>query len=95
MMIHEKGAKAERDRAILINSYESMANEFKLPASKRLSRADMAKMNNQALYRASKDVYSQSSVKQANRLAVKMGLKPKPVSLIGRILRKVKYAKAQ
>ena len=85
MMLHEKGVKAERDRAILINSYEAMCDEFRLPASKRLSRADMAKMSNQALYRASKDVYSQASVKQANRLAVKMGLKPKPETLWDRI----------
>jgi hypothetical protein len=85
MMLHEKGVKAERDRAILIKSYETMCNEFRLPASKRLSSADIARMSNQALYRASKDVYSQASVKQAYRLAVKMGLKPKPESLWWRI----------
>ena len=80
MMLHEKGAKAERDRAILINSYEAMCDEFRLPAAKRLSRADMARMSNAAIYRASKDVYSQASVKQANKLAVKMGLKEKSPS---------------
>ena len=96
MMLHEKGAKAERDRAILINSYEAMCDEFRLPAAKRLSRADMARMSNAAIYRASKDVYSQASVKQANKLAVKMGLKPKPETFINRIIKKVVYhAKAQ
>ena len=85
MTLHEKGVKAERDRAILIHGYETMCDEFRLPASKRLTRADMARMSNQALYRASKDVYSQASVKQANRLAVKMGLKPKPESIFIRI----------
>jgi hypothetical protein len=86
MTIHEKGVKAERDRAILIHSYETMCNEFRLPASKRLTRADMAKMSNKAIYQASKDVYSQASVKQANRLAVKMGLKESPkMKIIKRI----------
>jgi len=85
MMLHEKGYKAERDRAILIKSYETMCDEFRLPAAKRLTRADMAKMSNQALYRASKDVYSQASVKQADRLAVKIGIKPKPDGIIRRI----------
>lgn len=95
MMLHEKGRKAERDRAILINSYEAMADEFRLPASKRLTRFDMAKMSNAAIYRASKDVYSQASVEQAERLAIKMGLKKKPETWLQRILRKVQYAKAK
>jgi hypothetical protein len=97
MMLHEKGKKSDRDRAILIKSYETMCNEFRLPACKRLTRADMARMSNQALYRASKDVYSQASVKQANRLAVKMGLVKKPDSWVNRAVswfRKVQYAKA-
>jgi hypothetical protein len=97
MMLHEKGKKAERDRAILINSYETMADEFRLPASKRLSSADIARMSNQALYQASKDVYTQAKPKQLVKLAVKMGLVKKPDSWVNRavsFLKKVKYAKA-
>lgn len=75
MTLHEKGVKAERDRAILITSYEVMCDEFRLPSSKRLTRANMAMMSNKVLYQASKDVYSQATVKQAKKLAIKMGLK--------------------
>ena len=95
MMLHEKGKKAERDRAVLINSYEAMCYEFRVPSIKRLRRVDMARMSNAALYRASKDVYSQATVKQAHRLAVKMGIAPKKETWIDRILMKVvHYAKA-
>jgi hypothetical protein len=97
MTLHEKGVKAERDRAILINSYETMADEFRLPASKRLTRADMARMSNAALYQASKDVYAQAKPKQLVKLAVKMGLVKKPDSWVNRAVswfRKVQYAKA-
>lgn len=86
-MIHDKGRKAERDRAILINSYETMADEFRLPASKRLTRVDIARMSNTALYQASKDVYSQASVKQAKKLAIKMGLVEKSSR---RIIKRIK-----
>lgn len=86
MMLHEKGIKSERDRAILINSYEVMCDEFRVPSLKRLTRADMARMSNEALYRASKDVYSQATVKQAKKLAVRMGLVEKPTrKIINRI----------
>ena len=95
MMLHEKGRKAERDRAVLINSYEAMCDEFRVPMLKRLTRSDIARMSNKALYRASKDVYSQATVKQANKLAIKMGLVEKPESWLKRIFRKVQYAKAQ
>ena len=85
MMLHEKGRKSERDRAVLINSYEVMCDEFRVPMLKRLRRVDMARMSNAALYRASKDVYSQATVKQAHRLAVRMGLVERPEGLWGRI----------
>ncbi len=97
MTLHEKGKKAERDRAILIRSYETMCDEFRLPAKKRLSSADIARMSNAALYRASKDVYTQAKPKQLVRLAVKMGLVKKPDSWVNRAVswfRKVQYAKA-
>jgi hypothetical protein len=95
MMLHERGRKSERNRAILINIYETMCDEFRVPSLKRLTRADMARMSNEALYRASKDMYSQATVKQANRLAVKMGLAEPQESWIKRILSKVvHYAKA-
>ena len=97
MMLHEKGVKAERDRAILIKSYETMCDEFRLPAAKRLSSANIARMSNQALYQASKDVYTQAKPKQLVRLAVKLGLVKKPDSWVNRAVswfRKVQYAKA-
>lgn len=92
MMLHDKGVKAERDRAILITSYEVMCDEFRLPFSKRLSRANMAMMSNKALYRASKDVYSQATVKQAKKLAIKMKLVEKPENIIDTIKRFISNA---
>lgn len=95
MMLHETGVKGKRDRAVLINSYDVMVKEFKVPKDKRLTRAEIAVMSNNALYKASKDLYSQATIKQANDLAVKMGLKKKPVSWFERIIRMVKNAKTK
>ena len=85
MMIHEKGWKAERDRIILLASYEAMVKELRVPKSKRLSTEAISKLNNTQLYRASKDLYNGTSTKNAARLAVKMGLADKPKTIIGKV----------
>lgn len=89
MVLHEKGRKAERDRAVLIASYDQMCREFRVPYAKRLTPAEMARMSNAAIYRASKDLYNGASVKDAVRLAMKMGLVARPESWPVRALRVV------
>lgn len=89
MVLHEKGRKTERDRAVLIASYDQMCREFRVPRAKRLTPAQMANMSNAALYRASKDLYNGASVKDAARLAVKMGLVARPEPWLVRALRVV------
>lgn len=89
MMLHEKGRKAERDRAVLLASYEAMCREFRVPRAKRLTTDQIARMTTVQLYRASKDLYNGTSIKKAARLAVKMGLVEHPKSWAERMWRKV------
>lgn len=89
MVLHEKGMKAERDRAVLVASYDQMCREFRVPHAKRLTPSQMANMSNAALYRASKDLYNGASMKDAARLAVKMGLVVRPEPRIVRVVRVV------
>ena len=84
MTIHNKGRKADRDRAVLINSYHVMVRDFRVPKARRLDDARLASMSNEMLLKVNRDIYSQATVKQANALAVKMGLIHKPQSWIGR-----------
>ena len=86
MTVHNKGWKANRDRAVLIAGYEAMCKEFRIARSKQLSAAEIARLSNEMLYKISKDLYSQATVKQANRLAVKMGLAEKPQTLVQCVL---------
>ena len=84
MKVHNNGFKAARDRAVLINSYHVMTRDFRVPQSRRLDDARLAAMSNEMLLKVNRDIYSQATVKQAKRLAVKMGLVHKPQSWIGR-----------
>jgi len=81
MKLHTtNGMKAKRDRAILINSYHVMTKDFRIPKDRRLDDADLARLSNEMLYKLNADIYSQATVKQAKRLAVKMGLLESPWS---------------
>lgn len=85
MMLHKgNGQKAKRDRAVLINSYHVMVRDFRIPKERRLDDAGLARLSNEMLYKVNADLYSQATVKQAKRLAVKMGLLEKPYKRIAR-----------
>ena len=85
MKVHNKGFKADRDRAVLINSYHVMCKDFNVPRDKRLDAARLASLSNEMLFKINKDLYSQATVKQARKLAVKMGLVDKPETWFNRI----------
>jgi len=74
MTVHNRGAKAARDRAILIQSYKVMCKDFKVPRHNRLDAAAIARLSNDMLYRVNKDLYASATPKQAQKLAIKMGL---------------------
>jgi hypothetical protein len=87
MKLHiANGFKAARDRAVLINSYHVMCKDFRIPKDRRLDDADLARLSNEMLFKLNSDLYSQATVKQAKRLAVKMGLIESPArKIINRI----------
>lgn len=96
MKVHDKGIKGDRDRAVLIRSYKAMCKDFKIPAKRCLNDVDLARLSNKMIYRISADLYSQATVKQANKLAIKMGLVKKPESWVNKIitfLKKVQYGR--
>ena len=75
MQIHDKGAKADRDRAILVSSYTAMCKEFRTPVSKRLTPVDISKMTNTQLFQASKDLYNSQPLHKAVKLSNKLNNK--------------------
>ncbi len=88
MTLHKgNGAKAARDRAVLINSYHVMCKDFRIPKERRLDDAGIARLSNEMLYKLNKDIYSQTTVKQAKRQAVKMGLLESPWRRIVRLIK--------
>lgn len=97
--IHDKGAKADRDRAVVLHSYLVMCDEFRVPRRMRLTAREIAGMSNTQLYQASKDLYNNASVKQAQRLAVRLGVAQPPESwprlrkVMGRVCRFVRLTK--
>jgi len=87
MKLHtNNGFKAACDRAVLINSYHVMCKDFLVPKGRRLDDASIAHLSNEMLFKINKDIYSQATVKQAKRLAVKMGLLESPIHRIVRRL---------
>lgn len=72
--VHNVGAKADRDRAVILRSYHAMCEEFRIRKSRRLSPREIAAMTNAQLFQASKDLYNGATVKQAKRLARKLGV---------------------
>ena len=75
MQIHDKGAKADRDRAILLASYNAMCKEFKVKMTNRLTITDIAKMTNKQLFQASKDLYNGQPLEKALKLSNKLNKK--------------------
>jgi len=80
MEIHNKGAKADRDRTLLIVSYNRMVQKFHTPRSKRLSTAEISRMTNTQIYQASKDLWNGATPRQQKRLAGELGLDVPKVS---------------
>lgn len=87
MQIHDKGAKADRDRAILVASYTQMCKEFRTPVSKRLTPVDISKMTNTQLFQASKDLYNSQPLHKAVKLSNKLNMRPKQESWIIRFFK--------
>ena len=85
MTVHNKGFKANRDRIVLIHSYNTMCRDFKIPKNQRMKPIDIARISNEMLFKVNKDLYSQATVKQARKLAVKMKLVDKPETWFSRI----------
>jgi hypothetical protein len=97
MKVHNKGYKADRERAVLINSYHVMCKDFNVPRRDRLDAAALARLSNDMLFKVNKDLYSQSTVKQARKLAIKMGLAEKPETWLNKLVnwfKRGQYAKA-
>jgi len=86
-MIHSRGLKAARDRAVLINSYHVMVKDFRVPKDRRSDDAALARLSNEMLLKLNRDVYSQATVKQAKRLAIKMGLDESETARTWRMLK--------
>lgn len=82
--VHNKGAKAEKDRVVLLGSYREMCRAFRVPKSRRLSERDLAIMTNAQVYQASKDLYNGASVKQARKLAERLGVATKGPTILSR-----------
>jgi len=74
MLIHNKGAKADRDRAVLVHSYKAMCKYFNVPRRDRLTPLALASLSNTQIYKLSKDLYNDQPVGRAKRLARKLGL---------------------
>lgn len=84
--VHNKGRKAEKDRAVLLTSYREMCRVFRVPKSRRLSERDIAIMTNAQVYQASKDLYNGATVKQARRLAERLGVVSRGPSILQRFM---------
>jgi len=74
MRLHDKGQKADRDRAVVLHSYQEMCKFFHVPHSARLTPVQLTKMTNTQIYQAGKDLYNGATVAQAHKLAVKLGV---------------------
>lgn len=91
MTLHNKGFKGERDRAVLLTSYKAMCKEFRVPKAKQLTPFELTCMTNAQLYTAAKDLYNNTTVKNAKKLAVKMGLADKPITWLDILVEWLKH----
>lgn len=85
MKMHDAGSKADRDRAVVLNSYQEMCRFFRVPRGRRLTVREIAGMTNTQLFQAAKDLYNSQPVKKALRLSRKMGLSSPPESRLSRL----------
>lgn len=76
MMIHNAGPKADRDRALLLKSYNKMVRVFRTPRKDRLTPMELAGISNTKLFQVSKDLYNAAPVRKAKRIARILGLEP-------------------
>jgi hypothetical protein len=71
MIIHEKGPKAERDRAEFLSKYYQLTEHFRV---KRLHAVALAKMNNHALYHLGEDLWNLQNDKAKRRFMERQGI---------------------
>lgn len=71
MIIHEKGPKAERDRAAGLRRYHQLC-EF--TRTKPITGERLAKLNNQQLYRLGDDLYNSLSAKRRRKFTDWLGV---------------------
>ncbi len=73
-MIHEKGAKAQRDRGKLMQKYAELCRFFKI---KPLPDIDLARLSNEQFYRLCEDTYERQP--RASKIAYteELGLTPR------------------
>lgn len=91
-VVHNVGAKADRDRAVILQSYQAMVKEFRIRKSRQLTPREIATMTNAQLFQASKDLYNSATVKQASRLAKKVMKKYATPSAFARVYATVRIA---
>lgn len=72
--VHNKGKKAEKDRAVLLTAYYEMCRVFRIAKSKRLSTYDISVMTNAQIYQAGRDLYNNATIKQAQKLTKRLNL---------------------
>lgn len=70
MRLHDKGAKAERDKILLRLTYKALVKEFKV--EKPLTDEELDALSNSQLYKITKELYEKQDAKKANRLADKL-----------------------
>lgn len=74
MQLHEKGAKAERDRALCIRKYDELVGFFHI---KRLMQSQIATMTNTQLYRLCEDEYNRQPNRKKLAYTEWLGLTPR------------------
>lgn len=73
-MIHEKGAKAQRDRGKLMQKYAELCRFFKI---KPLPAVDLARLSNEQFYRLCEDTYERQPRVRKIAYTEELGLTPR------------------
>lgn len=77
-MIHEKGFKGDRDRTMLLSSYNEMVRVFRVPRKKQLTAYELSRLTNHQLYHAANDLYVSAPRKKQAIMAARLGMAEKP-----------------
>lgn len=88
-MIHNYGAKADRDRAMLLSSYDEMCRVFKTPKDERMTPFEISKLNNTELSRAANALYIRAPDRKKRIMAERLGM---TVPVKDTIFHKIKVA---